>query len=236
MSRGSSGTRPALRLSPARAQHLRRACERLVALRPAADWWPAESAFEKMAGAVLVQNTRWEGAASAIEVLRDGGLLSPSAILSCGPKPLASRIRAAGCQTVKARRLFALAEWAGHRSLDELQRMPTLTLRRELLSVHGVGPETADAILCYALARPVFVADAYARRWLSRMGLLAAVYVSDYAACRELVEGALRWEVAGYQALHAAVVMHAQQTCRAAPSCADCSLESQCRKNINKSL
>lgn len=233
MSRGSTGTPPALKLSPARAQQLRRACARLVTLWPTANWWPAESAFEQMVGAVLVQNTRWDGAARAIEVLRAAGLLSPAGILRHGAAALAEPIRAAGCQTVKARRLFALAEWAARRPFDELGRLPTVALRGELLAVHGVGPETADAILCYALARPVFVADAYARRWLTRMGYLPPGRATSYAACRGLVEAALRWEVAGYQALHAALVMHAQQVCRPRPGCATCGLHRLCRKHFN---
>ncbi len=102
-------------------------------------------------------------------------------------------------------------------------------LRRDLLGVHGIGPETADAILCFAFRRPTFIVDRYARRWLGRMGLLSADDLHQYDRCRRAVEGLLNGSSVDLRELHAAIVLHAQAVCGRTPDCADCLIRAHCR-------
>lgn len=225
---------PVLR-RPATPRQLLYACRHLVANYAAPGWWPARTPFEVMVGAVLVQNTRWTNVERAIDRLRECSWLSPSALAKARPQQLALQIRPAGCQTVKARRLIALSRWllaAG--GLDALRSRPTATVRAQMLSVHGIGPETADAILCFALQRPVFIADRYARRLLGRLGLLDSATVAAYEPCRTRVEAWLRWPVSRLQALHGAIVRLCQGVCRRVPQCANCTLRRRCKYFIEE--
>jgi len=200
-------------------------------------WWPARSRFEVMVGAVLVQNTRWDNVAAAIGALRTRRCMSATTIAAIPPAELAAIIRPAGCQSIKARRLLAMAEWvlaAG--GLRKLSGIDTPALRTGLLNVHGIGPETADAILCFGFSRRQFVADAYSRRWLARMGFADA---STYETCQAYVETGLRRSKIDYANLHAAIVMHAQQSCAVRPDCERCPLRCDCRygtRRVNESL
>src|SRR5262249_45135190 len=134
-------------------------------------WWPGRSRFEIIVGTILTQNTSWKNVEAAIQNLRAEHLLTPRAIEKLPPAKLARLIRASGYFRQKARKLkaftsFLFANYSG--SLSRMFRTPTLTLREQLLSVHGIGPETADSILLYGGKNPVFVVDAYARRILER--------------------------------------------------------------------
>ena len=136
-------------------------------------WWPADSSFEVMVGAVLVQSTAWRNVERAIANLKSAGTLSPAAIRDMSLHTLEELIRPSGFYRVKAKRLRALCEYLGDRCADSIEllaRRPTHDLRRELLAVYGVGEETADDILLYALGRPVFVIDAFTRRVFHRLG------------------------------------------------------------------
>lgn len=141
-------------------------------------WWPANSRFEMMAGAILVQNTNWRNAERSIANLAGMGLLDPQRLAGCDPVTLIAAIRPSGFMTAKARACRALAQWfVGNGAGDPgalgqvaLGRMPDEQLRRSLLACPGVGPETADVIMLYAFGRRVFVTDAYARRLLRAMG------------------------------------------------------------------
>ena len=128
-------------------------------------WWPGNSRFEIMVGAVLTQNTAWVNVERAIANLKGANRLSPDAIVGTHSKSLARWLKPSGYFNVKSRRLRALCRWIlDQGGLRRLARMPTDRLREVLLSVHGIGPETADDILLYAFNRPVFVIDAYTRR------------------------------------------------------------------------
>lgn len=212
------------------AEALRAACAELIADYDTVGWWPADSPFEVMVGAVLVQNTRWANVSQAIEALRQSGQLSPRAIARTSAEQLTALISPAGCQRVKARRLHALAEGvlqAG--GLRALARQPTVGLRAELLQWHGIGEETADAIALFAFDRPGFLADAYARRWLSRRGLFdAGAGFSAYRRAKEFVDARLDWSAPAHQALHGAIVLHCQQLCRPRPLCKGCGQNSIC--------
>ncbi len=190
-------------------------------------WWPGETPFEVMVGAVLTQNTAWSNVERAIANLRAADALDPAAIAAMDRKRLGVLLRPAGYFNVKARRLQAFCRWyLGRGGFDALAREPTDTLRRELLAVHGVGPETADDVLLYAFERPVFVVDAYTRRLFSRLGWVPADI--GYEPLRHAVERALGPDVAVFNEFHALIVRHGKTTCRPRPLCAGCVLHAGC--------
>ncbi|MGH7310807.1 MAG: endonuclease III domain-containing protein, partial [Candidatus Rokuibacteriota bacterium] len=138
-------------------------------------WWPARAPYEVAVGAILTQHTAWVNAARAVSALRDRGLLRAERLARLPGSALAEAIRAAGTYRLKARRLRSFTRWLLERqggSWARVRRAPLGALRRDLLSVAGLGPETVDAILLYAAGRPVFVADEYTRRVLVRHRLL----------------------------------------------------------------
>jgi endonuclease-3 related protein len=192
-------------------------------------WWPAASPFEVMVGAVLVQNTRWEAAVRAIEALRSADALTPEGLLALGPEPLERLVRPSGTYRIKAARLRALARAVAEAGgLAGLEALDDPALRARLLAVRGIGPETADAILNYAFGRPAFVVDAYARRCLERLGLLARAERVSYSAIAEAVRGIVGDDAARLAALHAYFVTHARTVCRKVPQCARCTLARRC--------
>lgn len=213
----------------AAASELRRLLGSLRRHYDSRSWWPARTRFEMMAGALLTQRTRWETAAAAARRLRQARLLSPEKLCRAIPAAIAARIRPCGNHGAKAARLLALAGFIReHGGLRALARLPTTTLRRALLQVPGIGPETADAILLYAFHRAVFVADAYALRWLARTGWLrraglAARYEPVHRRVTAIFDD--RDELA---ALHAVIVEHGKCLCRAKPQCASCFLAAHC--------
>lgn len=192
-------------------------------------WWPAETPFEVMVGAVLTQNTNWKNVELAIANLKGARALSPKKLLALSRARLRKLIRPAGYFRVKEKRLRSFVEWLYSRTrgrLALLKATPTNELREELLSVHGVGPETADSILLYALGRQVFVVDAYTRRVLERHGLLRGG--EPYDLIREAFERAIagRNRTRRMNELHARIVTLAKRHCRAVRSCEGCPLES----------
>jgi endonuclease-3 related protein len=209
------------------ARGLQRVYGRLLAAYGPQDWWPGDSPFEVMVGAVLTQNTAWRNVERAIANLRSAAVLSPSAIAGLPPEELAALIRPAGYFNVKARRLQAfcrfLLDSGGERALAGLR---TEALRRELIAVHGVGPETADDMLLYAFGRPVFVIDAYTRRLLRRLGMARGD--EGYEELRLGIEGALGPKAQLFNELHALIVHHAKVACGAKPLCMGCCLGSVC--------
>jgi endonuclease-3 related protein len=154
-------------------------------------WWPGESPFEVAVGAILTQNTNWGNVEKAIGNLKADKSLRPAAIHGMDQGRLAGLIRPAGYFNVKAKRLKAFIDLLMERYGASMKRMKAGeagALREELLSVNGIGPETADSILLYALEKPVFVVDAYTRRVLSRHGIMK--YGEPYGRFQELLEGA----------------------------------------------
>ncbi|MFQ5754677.1 MAG: endonuclease III domain-containing protein [Acidiferrobacterales bacterium] len=201
--------------------------ERLFAAYGPRGWWPGDSIFEIMVGAVLTQNTAWTNVEKAISNLRHAKALSPEAIVGAHPRRLASLIRPSGYFNVKARRLRALCRWLlAQGGIKKLARMDTQALRLALLSVHGVGRETADDILLYAFARPVFVIDAYTRRIFTRLGMIAGT--EDYEGLRRMFEQVLGADVALYNEYHALIVRHGKDVCRKKPQCNSCCLAAIC--------
>lgn len=188
-------------------------------------WWPAETAFEVVVGAVLTQNTAWINVERAIANLRTAGALEPATLAALPEADLAELIRPSGTYRVKAKRLAALLEWLGTdwhgRLTGEL-----VTVREGLLAVPGIGPETADAILLYAADHPTFVVDAYTRRILGRVGVRPAV--DSYDGWRGLFMQALPPDVRRYNEYHAGLVQLAKDHCRVKRVCAGCPLLSLC--------
>jgi len=194
-------------------------------------WWPAESAFEVVVGAVLTQNAAWSNVEKAIDRMKAAGLLSLPALLESDHETLAQTIRPSGYFNVKARRLRNLCEFLAQQGgLEEFAGMHLPVQRDALLGVNGVGPETADDILLYALQRPVFVIDTYTRRLLQRLGLTHGG--EDYEELRSIFEQALDGDVFVYQQYHALIVMHAKEVCRKAPRCERCTLAPDCPSAI----
>ena len=147
-----------------------------------------------MVGAVLTQNTAWTNVEKAIACLKAEGAMTPERIVAARPRRLAGWIRSAGYFNVKARRLKSFCVWyLDQGGYDALRAWDTETLRAGLLSVNGVGPETADDILLYAFERPVFVIDAYTRRIFMRLGLVDER--AGYETLRHIFESALRHEM-----------------------------------------
>ncbi|MGI9304523.1 MAG: endonuclease III domain-containing protein [Gammaproteobacteria bacterium] len=190
-------------------------------------WWPAESAFEMMVGAVLTQNTAWTNVERAIDNLEQAAMLAPRPILNCDRPRLAELLRPSGYFNVKARRLRALCQWyVDEGGMECLKRRQTRALRESLLAVNGIGPETADDILLYAFKRPVFVIDAYTRRMFSRLGLIDAE--APYEELRAQFEAGLPPGARLFNEYHALIVTHGKHICQARPKCGDCVLAAQC--------
>ena len=181
-----------------------------------------------MAGALLTQRTTWRNAEQALASLRRADMLSARVLALLPVSTLEALIRSTGTFRVKAVRLRALARWyvdAG--GYESLRHRSTLELRSELLGLEGIGPETADDILVYAFARPVFVVDAYARRILSRYGW--AKEDEPYEALSGAVARALGRDAAILGEFHALLVEHGKRHCRATPRCSGCPLGARCR-------
>ena len=201
--------------------------ERLSGAYGTQHWWPGETPFEVMVGAVLTQNTAWTNVERAIGNLRSAGVLAPEPLAALPLAGLAALIRPAGYFNVKARRLHNFCVWyleaGGFRALE---RWETAALRHALLGVNGVGPETADDILLYAFGRPVFVIDAYTRRLFRRLG--AEQTDDGYETLRHWFESRLAPDVALYNEYHALIVHHAKHVCRSRPLCRGCCLARLC--------
>ena len=191
-------------------------------------WWPGRTPFEIIVGAILVQNTSWTNASSAIANLRAARLLSPRAIEKSSLAKLTRLVRPSGYFRQKARKLKAFVRFLGehHRgSLKAMFRTPTRQLREQLLRVHGIGPETADSILLYAGNHPIFVVDAYTRRILERHGL--AHGNESYDEVRGLFEQSLPNQPRLFNEYHALLVHTGKHHCfKRAPVCSNCALRS----------
>jgi endonuclease-3 related protein len=180
-------------------------------------WWPARTPYEVAVGAILTQHTAWTNAARAVAALRARRLLRADRLAALSEGELAEVIRAAGTYRLKARRLHAFTRWLLDRfdgRFDGLRRAPLAALRREMLAIVGLGPETVDAILLYAAGRPLFVADAYARRLLARHGFLSDR--ADYEQARAFLEAHLPSDPALFNEFHALMVAEGKEQSRRA--------------------
>jgi endonuclease III related protein len=190
-------------------------------------WWPGETPFEVMVGAVLTQNTSWKNVERALHNLREADLLDLQALYAVPVEELQELIRPAGYYRVKAVRLRKLLEFIVERydgSLDAMFATALPDLRRRLLEVHGIGPETADSILLYAGALPSFVVDAYTHRIFARHGWIG--FDADYDQIQDYVQSALPQDVQRYNEFHALLVRTGKDYChKTNPNCGECPLQ-----------
>lgn len=192
-------------------------------------WWPGDTPEEVMAGAILTQNTNWKNVEKAIANLKRSRLLSIRALAKTDPAHLADTIRPAGYYNIKAHRINAFFRWFLGKigpSVKDAAHFPTTELRYRMLSeVSGIGPETADSILLYALNRPVFVVDAYTRRILTRHGHPDADE-QEYDELKSLFEAALPQNAALFNEYHALLVAAGKLCRKNRPLCSACPLNS----------
>lgn len=191
-------------------------------------WWPADSPFEVAVGAVLTQNTAWANVEKAIDNLKAANALSLSAMLLLDSAELGELIRPSGYYNMKAKRLIHLCQYIERNGgMAQLaNQTDLLALRKSLLTVNGVGPETADDILLYAFDKPVFVIDTYTRRLLQRHDLIAGK--EDYDVLRLGFEQALGLDVSLFKQYHGLIVTHAKEACRKKPICGNCCMKAYC--------
>lgn len=189
-------------------------------------WWPGETPFEIMLGAVLTQNTSWRNVSMVIETLRQEGLLSFEALEALPLEVLAEKIRPSGYYNQKAKRLkglfAAIREESG--DLETFFEQSTQTLREKLLAIKGIGPETADSITLYGAGKPVFVVDAYTYRILLRHDLIAED--AGYEEIQDLFLGKLPTDAQLFNEYHALLVRLAKEYCKKTnPLCDGCPLQ-----------
>jgi len=208
------------------AEFLLDAYERMRAHFGPTHWWPGETPFEIALGAILTQNTAWTNVEKAIANLKKARLLSPSAIVACDTQQLEAALRPSGYFRQKAERVRIFSQHLIEHHGGSMRRMgmrPLAELRHELLSLKGIGPETADDILLYACEHPVFVVDAYTRRILSRHGM--APHDIGYEPLRALFESQLQPNVAHWREYHGLIVYTGKDFCRPKPKCEGCPLQ-----------
>ncbi len=189
-------------------------------------WWPGDSPFEIAVGAILTQNTNWANVEKAIASLKNKRALSAKGIHEMKTEKLALFIRPAGYFNVKARRLKAFIHFLindYHGSMGRMKNENLDTLRTKLLNVHGIGPETADSILLYALDNPVFVIDAYTKRVLSRHSVIN--HDESYERIQDLFHETLKRDTELFNEYHALFVRLGKTYCRKKPLCDGCPLE-----------
>ncbi len=189
-------------------------------------WWPGETRFEIITGAILTQNTAWPNVEKAINNLKTADLLTPEKLHNIQTTELAELIKPAGYFNIKAKRLKSFLNWLFENydgQLTNLQGVNTGRLRAELLAVKGIGPETADSILLYAFDRGVFVVDAYTARIAVRHRLSEPG--ADYEQLQELFQSNLPTDTQLFNEFHALLVKLGKEFCRPKPKCHNCPLE-----------
>jgi len=200
--------------------------ERLHSSLGPSDWWPGETSLEVIVGAILTQNTSWRNVEQALARLKEEGALSVERLTRMGEEQLAEWIRPAGYYRIKARRLknfFRFLQEDYHGQIGALGEQPLEKVRDQLLGIRGVGPETADSILLYALGKPTFVVDTYTHRIFSRHRLVPEE--SDYEGLRSFFMETLPEEVPLFNEFHALIVRTGKTYCKKkAPLCGDCPL------------
>ncbi len=190
-------------------------------------WWPGETPFEVMVGAILTQNTAWKNVERAIENLKKENALSPEEINKMNIEKLAQLIKPSGFYNLKAKRLKSFIERFMEDFNGDIQEMKKLekhTLREWLLSIPGIGRETADSIILYAIEKPIFVVDAYTRRIFSRHGFIKGD--EDYDEIQEIFHRNLPVDTGLYNEYHALIVRLGKEYCKKQnPLCETCPLK-----------
>ena len=189
-------------------------------------WWPGDGPFEIIIGAILTQNTNWKNVEKAIANLAENNCLSPEKLRNLDVETLAGLIRPAGYFNQKSQRLKGFIDWLFKKhdgSIESLAALPTSTLREQLLSLKGIGPETADSICLYAFDKPLFVVDTYTARIFGRHGFLEPG--CGYQEIQELFHAGLEHDIALFNEYHALIVQLGKEHCKRKPICKGCPLE-----------
>lgn len=213
-------------MSSTNRRRIREFYDALLATYGPQGWWPGESPTEIVIGAILTQNTNWKNVEKAIERLRAARMIDWAALRDVPLADLAELIRPSGYFNIKAKRLKSFTEWLWARyngDLNELRGVALETLRTELLDVNGIGPETADSILLYALGMQTFVIDAYTRRVAIRHGLATEEW--GYEKLKALFEEYSPRDMAVYNEYHALIVAVGKRHCGPTAKCDGCPLE-----------
>ena len=193
-------------------------------------WWPGDSAFEVIIGAILTQAASWDNVDKALSNLKARGLLEPASLRAVDQDELAELVRPSIYFNTKARKLKAFAQHLGEHYDDDLAAMlekDIKHLRQELLSIYGIGEETADDIVLYAAHKPIFVIDSYTKRILSRLELDPGGYT--YSSYQAIFMENLAHDTHLFSEFHALLDHHGSETCRKArPACAGCCLLDIC--------
>ena len=214
---------------PAKKTNLLDIYERLLVRYGRQHWWPGDTRFEIMIGAVLTQNTSWSNVEKAINKLRNANAIHPQIIRNIDHEDLAKLIHSSGYYNSKAQKLKALAGYIGDRfndNLDAMELEECTSLRDELLNIYGIGEETADDILLYAFGKTTFVIDNYTKRVFSRIGLTHKK--TRYSIYRNLFINGLPTNPDLFKEYHALIVRHAKEVCNKNPICKKCCLIDIC--------
>jgi endonuclease-3 related protein len=190
-------------------------------------WWPGNTALEIIIGAILTQNTNWKKIEKAIAELRTNKTLNYFSLKKIKEKELALSITASGYYRIKARRIKNFLDFLEEKcggKIYKLKKIKLKKLRKELLNVNGIGPETADSILLYALDKPVFVIDAYTKRIFSRHNFMAPNV--SYETAQKIFMENLPPNISLYNEFHALIVKLGNTYCKKSPKCAKCPLRS----------
>lgn len=197
------------------------------------NWWPGETQFEIIIGAILTQNTSWNNVSKAINNLKKHGLLDLESFLNADPDIIKDLITPAGFYNVKHKRLMTLIDYLA-KYKDDLVRfykLPIDDLRKELLSINGIGKETADSILLYAFGRPIFVIDAYTRRFFSRLGF-HWMEKAPYDEIQKFFMDNLPLDSKLFNEYHALIVVHCKALCKKKPLCSECHITCPSKSHI----
>lgn len=189
-------------------------------------WWPADSPFEVIIGAILTQNTSWNNVERAIRALKEKKMLNPLKLYQVKKTFLAKTIKSSGFFNLKAQRIknFIIFLFKNYQGSIEKMFSETLTpLREKLLKINGIGPETADSILLYAGEKPIFVVDAYTKRILIRHDLISKE--AGYSEIQELFMKNLEHDVSMFNEYHALLVYIGKHFCKRVPKCESCPLK-----------
>ncbi len=192
-------------------------------------WWPGDTPFEVIVGAILTQSAAWGNVEKAIANLKKAGVLDPAPLRNLSLDELSRLIYPSGYYNAKALKLKAFVKYLGEVHEDSLESLFSLdisSLRNELLNIHGIGPETADSIILYAARKPIFVIDAYTRRIISRLGLKPAR--EDYSSYQALFMKNLPADEKLFNEYHALFVRHGKEVCKKKPICSKCCLSEIC--------
>ncbi|MYF98705.1 endonuclease III domain-containing protein [Candidatus Poribacteria bacterium] len=189
-------------------------------------WWPADTPFEVALGAILTQATAWRNVEKALDNLKAADAFSPQQIHAIPQDTLEELLRPSGYFRVKTKKVRAFVSHIVERPFDVMFEQDVTELREELLSIYGVGPETADSIILYAAEKPSFVVDTYTYRLFSRLGWVEGNF--HYERLRALFMDNLPHDVVLFNEYHALIVRHGARVCKKTPVCEACCLQSMC--------